>query len=99
MNRKGSGWYCERGRTGISRMVVDMIIEAMAQIPSAPLREIPANDPSLFGFCPRCGQRFLTTSHATRVCPSCSLSLQGGLFYSLQEHHAHKSVETDERAV
>jgi hypothetical protein len=42
MMRKGRGWYCERGQTSISEMVIGLITEAMAQTPPEPLREISA---------------------------------------------------------
>jgi ribosomal protein S27AE len=94
MARRGSAWYCERGRTGIAKMVEDAIAAAMARTPAAPLSDPPPCGPRLFGYCPRCGEKMLTAAHATRVCPACGLSLPGGVFYALQEYHGHKAPYT-----
>lgn len=44
------------------------------------------------GHCPRCSDRFIVTDDARRICRSCSLSLHGGVFFMLQEHHSHKPI-------
>ena len=92
MARRPSGWYCYRGQTGIAQKVQDAIFEAMNRIPAEPLAHPPETGEHLFGYCARCGERFLTAAGARRVCPRCSLSLEGGIFYVLQELHNHRVV-------
>ena len=91
MTQQETGWYCQLGEAYIAKAVIAAIAEAIEQIPARPLTEIPEKQLCLFfGYCSRCGQRFISTPNGTRVCPECSLLLRGGVFYVLQEHGGHQ---------
>jgi hypothetical protein len=93
MQRKGPGWHCDRGDFSFTKLAQDMILGAIEHTPVAPLAEATPRERRHWGFCPRCGQRFLRAEHGGGICPSCSLLLRGGIFYMLNEycHHKHQS--------
>lgn len=92
MTQKENGWYCQLGQAYIAKAVIAAIVEATERIPAIPLTEMPEKQSRLFGYCSRCGQRFLSTPNGTRVCPQCSLLLRGSVFYMLQEYGSHQIV-------